>query len=529
MRYSPKQYQMVVKADDIDSFKQHFVLESQWSNGQDPTGGSINYHYPFAKDSSGNIIKNENDNTYWQNISNNTNTTELISSYNNGGDSKGIEIGLSKDYIVNQQDEKGNYIVAVGAPRISSRKLFKGGLFIFDVEAAPFGCGVWPALWLNGFIGAPNQYHEKKGTDLYNEGMAKLSKTTVESYRKGCSKAKNYIHSDPFARPPIVKDVYLSEYLGRDVYPQSWPSGGEIDILEQVNFDNNNWSSIHSGLNCKPKVEDEKVKFFYPFLNKDYENARIRTSCQPTYKNWIGCKNVLYNRKSTEDSCPPTSASDGDTQIVNSFGSFGPEFNKYFGGIYATQWVPKEKINIWFWPRGLFSDNYLSQSGGPLSDNPDPDTWGTYDTPDKDLAVGQVRILQAPYDISKNSSSNNDGCDFNFQQIIINITLGGGWAGNPAVFPYYCSVDYIGGGDSFNHYLSKCYKADPSRAENGGQQGVDPTTGCYDGAMRDPNPDNPKDVSAGRGVNTKPVFFSQAKFRFRSIKVFQREDDDNVW
>ncbi|KAF8342350.1 concanavalin A-like lectin/glucanase domain-containing protein [Cantharellus anzutake] len=34
--------------------------------------------------------------------------------------------------------------------RISSIRKYQGGLFIFDVQAGPFGCGVWPAFWTVG-------------------------------------------------------------------------------------------------------------------------------------------------------------------------------------------------------------------------------------------------------------------------------------------------------------------------------------------------------------------------------------------
>lgn len=32
--------------------------------------------------------------------------------------------------------------------RVSSKKQYDDGLFIFDIKHTPFGCGTWPALWL---------------------------------------------------------------------------------------------------------------------------------------------------------------------------------------------------------------------------------------------------------------------------------------------------------------------------------------------------------------------------------------------
>ena len=34
--------------------------------------------------------------------------------------------------------------------RISSKKVYESGLFLFDIEHMPTACGAWPALWLVG-------------------------------------------------------------------------------------------------------------------------------------------------------------------------------------------------------------------------------------------------------------------------------------------------------------------------------------------------------------------------------------------
>jgi hypothetical protein len=45
----------------------------------------------------------------------------------------------------------GEYDTSAGwwSIRISSKKQYDSGLFIFNVLHSPVGCGTWPALWLS--------------------------------------------------------------------------------------------------------------------------------------------------------------------------------------------------------------------------------------------------------------------------------------------------------------------------------------------------------------------------------------------
>ena len=92
------------------------------------------------------------------------------------------------------------------------------GLFIFDVEHCPIGCGVWPAIWLNGFVAGPDQYHEAMGTSLYKEDMEKLVSSTIskEGFDRTCSGPGESLVVD---KP----DPHLSQYMGKKIYPASWP------------------------------------------------------------------------------------------------------------------------------------------------------------------------------------------------------------------------------------------------------------------------------------------------------------------
>lgn len=520
-------YKQVIHVTDLISLREHFLLDNPNLNGTDPTGGAVDYSYMFAKKSNGAIIPNINNDVSWQEIPENP---ELITNLPNGG----VRLSLSKDLI-----PAGDIKVA-GAPRLISRKLFRGGLFVFDVEHCPIGCGVWPALWLNGFVGGPDQYHEAKGTHTYKKSMAKLAKHLKP-------------HECRESLVEMVKDPFLSEWLKRDVKVQMWPGGGEFDILEQTNFSNTNLVSIHGGPSCEVgNGFKNKYAFTAP---KEYDDNNIRSVCGVTWfgnlgmgkaygpdgkplpqpknsvlgpysacggkdylmgKPWGGGSTTLPDGK-TRENCPSFAGGNaGSTQVQGPEGSFGPLFNKDGGGVYVCQWIPKKTVKVWWYPRKHFSRDYLQMSGNPLSSNPNPNKWnkegsGDIGGTDEDL------ILVASYILDDAEHKMTKNCDFNFQAIIINITLLGGWGAG--AMNQYCSVDGLGGGANGQNYLEKCYLASPERAEANPDGAWDPTNQCYDGARS----------ADFRGINAKPVFYSEAFMDIKTISVFQHSGDENIW
>lgn len=63
------------------------------------------------------------------------------------------------DLIDFDEDEDDDIVVIKSGPvsnkgrasiRIQSDTTYNQGLFLFDVEHMPAGCGTWPAIWLNG-------------------------------------------------------------------------------------------------------------------------------------------------------------------------------------------------------------------------------------------------------------------------------------------------------------------------------------------------------------------------------------------
>lgn len=113
-----KNYTNIFNSKNISELRKHFLLDDpngdvdEGTSGSDPTG-AVEYSFMFEKDKDGNIIPNENVGTTWQKIPENV---KLISD-----DENGIKLD---DKIING---------LVGATRLISKKIFKGGLFIFDI------------------------------------------------------------------------------------------------------------------------------------------------------------------------------------------------------------------------------------------------------------------------------------------------------------------------------------------------------------------------------------------------------------
>jgi hypothetical protein len=572
-KYTNGKYTNIFTVKNMKDFQQNFLLDNpngdgvEGESGSDPTGGAVDYSFMFEKNKDGSIIPNENGDTTWQNIPDNA---KLISEYENG-----IKIELD-DKIING---------VVGAPRLISKKLFKGGLFVFDVEHIPVGCTVWPAIWTNGFVGKPDQYHAKKGTKEYEDGIEKLAKST-----KLCGSVEEAL------KPMKTPEPNLSEYLGKDVYVSMWPSGGEIDIVEQTNFRNNNLFSVHSGASCEVGVYADNHENNYMVsgieIDPQYKDYNLRSGCGATFwpdpnskpgdENYglgpySGCatKDTMIGEKGGTETrniegdyrynCPQhASTNAGNTQVIGPNGSFGPLFNENGGGVFVMEWDPNNFVNMWFFPAILFPGDTLTAPGKPLSESPDPSSWTNKmtSTVKKDH---KEKVLIASYKLN-DPNAITQGCDFNYQSIIINITLGGGWGGSSV--PKYCTIDKpqpvnnrvtrgisslisplivenysnnifdlakditkvlirdnIGNkkasssksdDDYWRRYIKNCYNSDTEEANK--NKGTDPNTKCYDGSLS----------KSHRGSTAKPVFFSEAYFKIRSISVFQK-DLDNVW
>ncbi|THG93564.1 hypothetical protein EW026_g7702 [Hermanssonia centrifuga] len=188
----------------------------------------------------------------------------------------------------------------------------------------------------------------------------------------------------------IIDAVHLP--FGCSVWPSiwtkgnDWPNNGEIDIIEGVNQMTFNQMALHTLTGCSAATGTDETG------------------------------------TSGGNDC---SVAAGCTVIENTPNSYGQSFASNGGGVWATQF-DVTGIFIWFWGRANVPASVTS-----ATDSLDISTWG-------------------PPSAAYPASSCNIPQFFGAQQIVLDITLCGDWAGVPSVYQSTC-----GNGEAVN--ASSCY------------------------------------------------------------------------
>jgi len=168
-----------------------------------------------------------------------------------------------------------------------------------------------------------------------------------------------------------------------------WPNQGEIDVLEGVNDQGPNASTLHTNGGCTMPA------------SRSQTGSSTGNDCNTATTNNAGCGVKINDNR-----------------------SYGPAFNSAGGGWYAVERTTSG-IKVWFWSRqasGIPAD----VSGGATTVN--TGNWGT----------------PAAFFPSTSCDMNSH---FKAHNIIINLTFCGDWAGNGSVYgssgcPSTC-VDYV--------------------------------------------------------------------------------------
>jgi len=165
-----------------------------------------------------------------------------------------------------------------------------------------------------------------------------------------------------------------------------WPNGGEIDIVEGVNMNSVDATTLHTSTGCDMSGEDPTSFTGTWGLGSDGKPA---TNC------FINAPREYPNQ--------------GCGILANGTGTYGAPFNAQMGGVYVLEWTGTF-IRSFFFPRGSIPADITSG-------NPNPSMWGK---PYALFLLGQ----HCP------------NAHFTKQQMVINLTFCGDWAGN--VFGQMC-------------------------------------------------------------------------------------------
>ncbi|OAA66750.1 beta-glucanase [Niveomyces insectorum RCEF 264] len=154
----------------------------------------------------------------------------------------------------------------------------------------------------------------------------------------------------------------------------NWPAGGEIDIVEGVNSQTTDTITLHTAPGC-------------------------------VMSNTGSTAGTVYTAGTASFDCGAGNGNTGCSLATADAQGYGDAFNANGGGVYAME-LASSAISVWFFPRGSAMAAQLSAGGGAP-----PDT-ATFGTP----------------------TARFSGCDvdayFAAQQIVLDTTLCGDWAGN---------------------------------------------------------------------------------------------------
>ncbi|EPS94588.1 hypothetical protein FOMPIDRAFT_58348 [Fomitopsis schrenkii] len=171
---------------------------------------------------------------------------------------------------------------------------------------------------------------------------------------------------------------------------ENWPAGGEIDIMEGINGMTENQMALHTNEGCSSTS------------GASYTGTIGATNCNAT----SGCQFSETNQD-----------------------SYGPGFAASGGGVFATLFDDTQ-IAIWFWPRSS-----VPASVSSATSSVDISEWGT---------------PSANY----TSSACDIGTSFAPQQLVLDITLCGDWAGVASIYTETgCAISGGGAGNASSCYL----------------------------------------------------------------------------
>jgi len=165
----------------------------------------------------------------------------------------------------------------------------------------------------------------------------------------------------------------------------NWPNSGEIDIIEGVNTQSSDQTTLHTSNGCTMSASSSSQ-----FTGR----WGTGTNGQPATNCYVSAPNEAGNQ---------------GCGIIGSDGSYGTSFNNGQGGVYALEWTGSY-IQSFFFPRN-------SIPGDIANNNPNPGSWGK---------------PYAWFGLGGSCPANH----FQNMNMVFDLTFCGDWAGN--VFSSQC-------------------------------------------------------------------------------------------
>ncbi|KAG8924549.1 hypothetical protein FRC01_011360 [Tulasnella sp. 417] len=209
----------------------------------------------------------------------------------------------------------------------------------------------------------------------------------------------------------IVLDVDTMPF-GCGVWPafwtvgDSWPNGGEIDILENVGNAVHAQYTLHTAPGCQLDTSFVKANT-RKHRRRSVVHSMIvndREAKHAARDNANGFSGMAFTGTILTSNCDATINSNTGCGIRDpNPESYGSALNENGGGVFATL-LDENGVAVWFFPRDSIPDDLSSQS-------PQPETWGS---PKAFWSSSQCPTKSF----------------FGAQKIVINTTLCGDWAGS---------------------------------------------------------------------------------------------------
>jgi hypothetical protein len=212
------------------------------------------------------------------------------------------------------------------------------------------------------------------GVDYTTKDPAGRASVRLESKK---SWNNGLLIADILHMPPAIPGVWPAFWLLSSSAP--WPQGGEIDILEGINEYQTNSVTLHTSAGCMVDNSTSAAAGSGATGGADAPFTGLLSTDDCDVAAPGQGKNVGCSIHAPDNMLMSSGGGSGAGNIADMpLPSYGTDFNKAGGGIYAMDWT-SESISVWFFPRDspAFTQHFGAKNTSTGTTSPDPSAWGT--------------------------------------------------------------------------------------------------------------------------------------------------------